>query len=247
VFTAGITNYFIPRITHEWQQHDRELELRNARNQKEVALKAVLARDIGQSTGSFLAVIHSTELSWRGELGPDYDRAYEKWSAVSSGIATQISVYFPNTKIYDRWREYEDNIYALYSLLKYKDARERQAVLEQIAQYIDDSGLGKRELEVIARFDVPHDDVEASLDVYLKRLLGAFRSRADELITAVLGAHSILTRPGQRTFPGEGVDVSRAQGGEARLVGPSGMAANERSAGGIVGATAPDVMGRGGR
>jgi hypothetical protein len=218
VFTAGITNYLLPRITHEWQKHDRALELKNDRYQKEVAIKAVLAHDIGRSTGSLLAVMHSTELSWRGKPGAAYDHAYEEWSASSNAIASQLGVYFPRSRIYDGWRIYEDKIYTLYSFFKRKELLARQTLLAEIAQYIDDKELGKSELNVIAQFNVPHNDVDALLDSYLKRLLGAFRSRADQLITAVLSARSILTEPQQRPLPAEGVEARLSHGGQARVV-----------------------------
>jgi hypothetical protein len=217
-FTACITNYLIPRITHEWQTHDKELEMENDRYQKEVAVKALLARDIGKSTGSFLAVMHSIELSWSGKTGPAYDRAYEEWSASSSGISSQIGVYFPDAAINDSWREYTDNVYTLYSLHKHKDLLTRKTLLAEIAQYIDDTGLGKSELDVIAVFNAPHDDVDARLDAYLKRLLGGFKSRADQVITAILGASSILTEdpadePRPRRLPATGLAATLSPAG----------------------------------
>jgi hypothetical protein len=197
VFTAGVTNYLIPRITHEWQQREKVLELTNARAQKELEVKSDLARKIGESTGAFLAAMHATELSWRGAPGPAYDRAYEEWSVSSNGIASQLRVYFPRSPLHNEWVSYDENTRKVYYLLKYGGPARMEAMLallREMKEYLKDDQLDTAQLTEIAKYDVPPNDVNALLDSYLTRLLKDFSKRANELLNDIVRTKSVLTR-----------------------------------------------------
>jgi hypothetical protein len=195
--TAAVTNYVAPRITHEWQRRDRAIEIRNDRSQKELEVKAALARNIGESIGAFLATMHSTEFTTHGKPGPAYDRAYGDWSMHSNGIASQIRVYFGRDGINEKWDEYAATVRTLYYLWKY-DGRDyvakRLSSLEEINLYLKDKQLGREQLEEIARFEISAGDINDTLDAYLRRLLDDFRERADQLITTILATDSVLTQ-----------------------------------------------------
>jgi len=209
-----VTNYLIPRVTHEWQKHDQQIQLENSLYQREVEIKSGLAQKIGESSSAFLAAMHLTELSWRGAPGPAYDSAYEAWSVSSNGIASQLRVYFPDTRLHARWVEYYENACKVYYLLKQGGpvglkTEKRMALLREMKGYLKDNQLDDQQLREIARYDAPRGDVNALLDSYLKRLLQDFSVRANELLNTMRRSPTVLRdlRPG--SVPGKTVVVAR--------------------------------------
>jgi hypothetical protein len=195
-FTAGITNYLIPSITHEWQRHDKQLEMKSTLAEKELEIKGALVRNIGESIGAFLATIHSNELASSTEPAPANDGAYEEWSMSSNGIASQIHVYFRGRTLNEQWKEYSINMRKLYYLMKYDgsvDFFRRLNLLREIALYLRDKQLRETELKEIAKFKVPSNGINETLDVYFRQILDDFREQAEHIIKTILRTPSVLT------------------------------------------------------
>jgi hypothetical protein len=183
--------------------------MKSALAQDELEVKADLARSIGSSVGAFLGAVHSTELSWHGKPGPAYDQAYESWSVSSNRIASQISVYFPASKVNDEWEIFRTGVLDLYYIFKYPSSRERLVALRQLNRYfLHDEGLGKWELNEIAYFRAAGDHINGTLDRYLRRLLDDYRSRAEDFIMTLRKANSVLTAPTQPERKGVGAALA---------------------------------------
>jgi hypothetical protein len=210
-FTAGVTN----RITHQWQKRDRQVEIRTDLHQKELQVKADLARNIGEATGAILAAMHSIELTEHGKPGRAYDRAYEDWLVNSNGIDSQIRVYFRWSKVSDDWDTYVANMRAMHYFFKFEGRAyepRRLKLLRDINLYFEDSGLGEEELKEIARFRYPPGGINIYLDLYFRRLLDDFRERANDLITMILDARSVLTVDSPERRPPAVGNVAAARG-----------------------------------
>lgn len=88
---AGITGLLLPDITNQWQNHQKELEL-----------KTDLANQISRAVANM--IISGRLIQITGFINSsDYGSAYIAWETAKSTIGSQIEAYFPNTQIKQEW------------------------------------------------------------------------------------------------------------------------------------------------
>jgi hypothetical protein len=88
---AGITGLLVPDITNQWQNHQKELEL-----------KTDLANQISRAVANM--IISARLIQITGFISSsDYGSAYVAWETAKSSIGSQIEAYFPNTEIKQEW------------------------------------------------------------------------------------------------------------------------------------------------
>jgi hypothetical protein len=128
-FTAGITNYLIPSITRQWQNHDKELEI-----------KSELVQKMSESATSFIIVVTTVDFAPRYISNAELFKRYEAWEVERQAIASQIGAYFPKSQVSDEWDSFSEAVLnyfdfaSLSASLRNLDLREQK--LTKIERYL---------------------------------------------------------------------------------------------------------------
>ena len=107
---AILTGLLIPWITTQWQNHEKELEIKTSLVSKisEYATRMIMAIqfvDISNSQGINSSLTNK-----------EYDNEYRDWKINSDIIQSQISAYFPDTNIDKNWKKFSNAVENLYGL-----------------------------------------------------------------------------------------------------------------------------------
>ena len=105
-----LTGLLIPFITTQWQNHEKELEIKTSLVSKisEYATRMLMAIqfvEVSQSRG--------TNSSLTNE---EYDNEYRDWKINSDILQSQISAYFPSTNIDKNWKKFSNAVENFYAL-----------------------------------------------------------------------------------------------------------------------------------
>ena len=105
-----LTGLLIPFITTQWQNHEKELEI-----------KTSLVSKISEYGTRMLMAIQFVEVSQtRGTnshlTNEEYDNEYRDWKINSDILQSQISAYFPNTNIDKNWKKFSNAVENFYAL-----------------------------------------------------------------------------------------------------------------------------------
>jgi hypothetical protein len=105
-----LTGLLIPFITTQWQNHEKELEI-----------KTSLVSKISEYATRMLMAIQFVELSQsRGTnnslTNEEYDNEYRDWKINSDILQSQISAYFPSTSIDKNWKKFSNVVENFYAL-----------------------------------------------------------------------------------------------------------------------------------
>jgi len=127
VIGALISGLLIPSITTEWQNRQKELEI-----------KTELVGKISEAVMSMVMPVQRVELKlYHDRLGnennltkiqndtkakADIDRSFgevndqfSKWMVSSATIGSQLKAYYPNTPIPSKWNSFSENVSRFYS------------------------------------------------------------------------------------------------------------------------------------
>jgi hypothetical protein len=105
-----LTGILIPYITTQWQNHEKELEI-----------KTSLVSEISKSVTRMLMAIQFVEVSQSQGMNSsltneEYDNEYRDWKINSDIIQSQISAYFPNIDLGKDWNKFSNSVEYFYAL-----------------------------------------------------------------------------------------------------------------------------------
>jgi hypothetical protein len=105
-----LTGLLVPYITTQWQNHEKELEI-----------KTNLVSEISESVTRMLMAIQFVEVSQSRGINnslknEEYDNEYRDWKINSDVIQSQINAYFPSIDIDENWKKFSNAVEDLYAL-----------------------------------------------------------------------------------------------------------------------------------
>src|SRR5215475_8272843 len=121
VIGALISGLLIPSITSEWQNHQKELEI-----------KTELVEKISEAVMNMVMPVHVTEVELlhdqinndtkaKGAVERYFEEAnnqYPKWETSSATIGSQLKAYYPGTSIPSKWNSFSENVSRFYANLE---------------------------------------------------------------------------------------------------------------------------------
>jgi hypothetical protein len=114
---ALVTSILVPVLTHQWQNHEKELEI-----------KSGLAEQINNSVTNFVMAVQFAEVGVKSQSQAQYDKAYRDWEVIRGQLESKIRVYFPTTRIADDWDRYSATVTHFY-ILSGTSVKSRRAFL----------------------------------------------------------------------------------------------------------------------
>lgn len=120
-FTAGITNYLVPSITRQWQNHDKELEL-----------KSGLVTTVNRAAFDFFESIRLIEYGAKPKTLAPLDQAYVRWLTSTAVISAEMNTYFPSRKLNSDLNEVYLTTQVVYELFKTSNWTGRGEVISEI-------------------------------------------------------------------------------------------------------------------
>lgn len=105
-----LTGLLIPYITTQWQNHEKELEI-----------KTNLVSKISEYVTRMLMAIQFVEVSQSRGINSsltneEYDNEYRDWKINSDIIQSQINAYFPNIDVGKDWKKFSNAVEYFYAL-----------------------------------------------------------------------------------------------------------------------------------
>ena len=105
-----LTGLLIPYITTQWQNHEKELEI-----------KTSLVSKISEYVTRMLMAIQFVEVSQSRGINSsltneEYDNEYRDWKVNSDIIQSQITAYFPNIDLGKDWKKFSNAVEYFYAL-----------------------------------------------------------------------------------------------------------------------------------
>ena len=105
-----LTGLLIPYITTQWQNHEKELEI-----------KTSLVSKISEYVTRMLMAIQFVEVSQSRGINSsltneEYDNEYRDWKINSDIIQSQINAYFPNIDLGKDWKKFSNAVEYFYAL-----------------------------------------------------------------------------------------------------------------------------------
>lgn len=119
---AVISGLLVPYITNQWQNHEKELEL-----------KTSLVARISEAVSRALTAAQFTNARLPEVV--DYYQAYHDWETTHSAIGSYIRAYFPNTYLGEEWDEYANTTTSLIRLSANNSMSEKEQLVSQIQKY----------------------------------------------------------------------------------------------------------------
>jgi hypothetical protein len=102
---AAISGLLVPYITNQWQNHQKELEL-----------KTGLASQIAKAVANIIIVSRIVQIPAYAYTNLSYASTFEEWEISKATIGSQIEAYFPETPIKQQWDNLSSAITDLSSL-----------------------------------------------------------------------------------------------------------------------------------
>jgi hypothetical protein len=105
-----LTGLLIPYITTQWQNHEKELEI-----------KTSLVSKISEYVTRMLMAIQFVEVSQSRGINSsltneEYDNEYRDWKINSDITQSQINAYFPNIDLGKDWKKFSNAVEYFYAL-----------------------------------------------------------------------------------------------------------------------------------
>ena len=178
-FTAGITNYLVPSITRNWQNHDKELEL-----------KSSLVREVNHSAFDFFESIRLIEYAGKPKTLEPLDRAYVRWLTSTAVISAEMNTYFPNQAINDDFNAVFKTTQVIYALFKTSNPTGRKVLMTENPGLFDHHVFQNIVAEPLQEVDINQEWYRYDVDVSeLEAIMG---ERVGKLTDDILRAHSSL-------------------------------------------------------
>jgi hypothetical protein len=119
---AVISGLLIPYITSQWQNHEKELEL-----------KTNLVSRISEAVSKILTAAQFTNAELPEVV--DYHQAYYEWETTNSAIGSYLRAYFPDASIGEEWDEYANITTSFFRLSANNPLAEKEQLISQIHKY----------------------------------------------------------------------------------------------------------------
>jgi hypothetical protein len=118
---GAISGILIPLVTRRWQDH-----------QKEIELKIGLVNKINESLTDIVTAMKLIDCKYAGfDKKIVYD-AYREWEKSNAVILSQLGAYFPNSDIKQKWDDYSQLVFKVYSLIEQPDVKVRIGLVQEI-------------------------------------------------------------------------------------------------------------------
>lgn len=121
---AAISSVLLPWLTHQWQNHEKELEI-----------KSILVQDINETVTDFVVAVQLAEVGAKSQTQEEFDKAYVDWEVKKRQLASRIRVYFPNSGIADDWDRYSKVVTDFYVLSGVYNESARTNMLRNFTEY----------------------------------------------------------------------------------------------------------------
>lgn len=122
---AAFTAWFGPAVTREWQNHDRELALKDELVQQSTAASAKL-----------VSAVQGHEFRPNAASTAKYEAAFAKWDEESQALGARISVYLTDPDIAVGWRTFAERTLDFYDLAGTNaGASLRRTIVARLAAY----------------------------------------------------------------------------------------------------------------
>ena len=178
-FTAGITNYLVPSITRQWQNHDKELEL-----------KSGIVTKINGAAFGFFESIRSIEYAAKPKTLEPLDRAYVRWLTSTAVISAEMNTYFPSRAFNNDFTELYLTAQVIYALFKTSNSAGRNEVIIENPALFDHQSFKNIVAEPLQEVDINQEWYRYDADV--SRLESVIAGRVGKLTDDILRAHSSL-------------------------------------------------------
>jgi hypothetical protein len=178
-FTAGITNYLIPSITRQWQNHDKELEL-----------KSGLVTTTNRAAFDFFESIRLIEYAAKPKTLAPLDRAYVRWLTSTAVISAEMNTYFPSEKLNRDLRDLYLTTQVIYTLFKTSNPTGRGEVISENPRLFEHEAFKNLVAEPLQEVDVNQEWYRYDTD--LSELESVMAGRVGKLTDDILQAHSSL-------------------------------------------------------
>lgn len=122
---ALVTGLLVPYITNQWQNHQKELEL-----------KTDLVAEISDVVTRMILAIQFAEVGATSFTQEDYDKSYSNFLVSSAIIGSKIRSYFPDTQLGKEWDTNSKIIEDLYALSGITNETRRLELLQKINTYL---------------------------------------------------------------------------------------------------------------
>jgi hypothetical protein len=136
LFGAAISAWLIPAVTRQWQDRQKEREI-----------KVALVSDIGDSASD--ALVTSQYVANRAFPGgngqAEYNRFSLDWARRSAQIEAKLRAYFPDDPLVDDWKEYSIVVQNDFYLLT-GGSSGKAAAVHTVRQYLDPAPGGSEAL-----------------------------------------------------------------------------------------------------
>jgi hypothetical protein len=128
---AVLSSYLLPSLTRQWQNHEKELEVRTT-----------LVQEMSETTADFVVAIKQSTFGGFGEeqAGAAQARALNvAWRAFDrrqTVIAAKLRSYFPESGLGDEWKRYAGALVSFLYFLKGENEKFTRIHRENVVKYI---------------------------------------------------------------------------------------------------------------
>jgi hypothetical protein len=125
-----ISSYLIPSVTRQWQNHQKQLEIRTQ-----------LVGDISDAVARIITAVQFVEVGSATQSQSQFDEAFRSWEIERAILGSEIRSYYPHTDIGDSWSAFSEIVTEVYALSGTYDQTYRQQRLERIQTYLPNSSI----------------------------------------------------------------------------------------------------------
>lgn len=121
LLTAVVADLLVPRITQQWQEHQRQTDIRRE-------LVARVSREVGEL---FIAT-QFNELRAETQNPEEFDAAYRRWEVESGVLGAELRAYYRAEPVDQAWERCKRMADAYYAQSGYSDPTERVRDLQDV-------------------------------------------------------------------------------------------------------------------
>lgn len=176
VVGGAISGLLIPYITNQWQNHQKELEI-----------KTDLVWRISETVMSMIIAVQFAEMSGPTQQSQEeYNKLFREWEISSAVIGSQIRAYFPANNLGSDWDKLSKLVTDVYALSGISVPEIRIKHVEKIQRYFSNS-MDKVDFSQLVN--------SAERKKYLSqwfKLKGEIIKKKDTLVGVILESHIFL-------------------------------------------------------
>ena len=122
ILTAALSGYIIPRVTRDWQDYQKELEIKTS--------------IVESANIEILNILLAMQFAER-KVGTqaDFDKAYRTWEVQRSALAGKISVYFHGQSVAKDFESFSEALTDFYVFFTPNFATKQQYKTQKITDY----------------------------------------------------------------------------------------------------------------